>query len=110
MVPYYYVWSSRVDGIESRMIFRLPSSFVNVFSHFSFHNIAEKRRMNLVLAVISFNRLIEVYRSSPGCAYKFIRYDFATGTVLVYPAGRPAPVQRENVRMWFFDAYVRTCC
>lgn len=62
------------------MLFRLPTPLVNILSHFGFYKIAERMRIDSVLAALAFHRMTEVDWSSSEGPDEFVADNFATGT------------------------------
>lgn len=71
--PDYCVGSLHFEHVNGRMLFWLLSPLVNVLRHFGFYKIAERMRMDPVLAALAFHQMTEVDCSSSGVQISFLR-------------------------------------
>lgn len=79
------------------MSFWLPTTLLNILSHFSFCKVAEKKRMNRVHISMMFRQMTEAHWSFSGTSDELFAYNIATGMVRGSPAEGIALIKRQKV-------------
>lgn len=78
------------------MLFRLPSSLLNMMCHFGFYKTAKQIRISSEVVSLPFTRTAKVDRYLSGIPVDFVAYNVSTGDVGSYSAKRLAPVKLQN--------------